>query len=256
MDHKISQQRKCGFVSCHVYEKFDNLIRHSLKKNDNLFTAIGIIIVLVFLFAINPLFSVLLNRLYNLNESNFLLISRFYYWIVLSVIWQYSLRYENESLLIWRSQKHKLWTYLVSFVVIYVILVLVLNGLKSLLTLFNLYNTSEKFKQALDLFRNNHGLIIFTCLTAAVVEELIFRGYLQPRFTKIFKSKWLAILVTSLLFGLLHFRYLTIINIVGPFLIGIVFSAYYLKFRSIKFLIVFHFIWDLLVIYFQIRTYR
>ena len=36
------------------------------------------------------------------------------------------------------------------------------------------------------------------------VEELIFRGYLMQGFGKLFKNRWLPLLFTSMIFGMLH----------------------------------------------------
>ena len=54
-----------------------------------------------------------------------------------------------------------------------------------------------------------------TIILTGLVEEIIFRGYLYKKMLDIKNAKWLAIAVTSVLFGLMH-----IIN--GPYLAGII----------------------------------
>ena len=49
----------------------------------------------------------------------------------------------------------------------------------------------------------NVGLM---AILPAVAEELFFRGILQPLFIKLTKKKWWGILITSVIFSLLHFQ--------------------------------------------------
>jgi membrane protease YdiL (CAAX protease family) len=44
-------------------------------------------------------------------------------------------------------------------------------------------------------------LLVFTCLTAGITEEIIFRGYLLPRL-EILKNKNLSVIISSLFFDL------------------------------------------------------
>lgn len=44
----------------------------------------------------------------------------------------------------------------------------------------------------------------FAFLIMGLPEEFFFRGFLQSRFSKIIKSEWKSILITSFLFGLYH----------------------------------------------------
>lgn len=96
--------------------------------------------------------------------------------------------------------------------------------------------------------------MVFTALTAGVTEEFIFRGYLQPRLTVIFKNPYAAIILSSLLFGLLHFKYGTLANVIGPIFIGLIFSLYYWKYRNLTVLILCHFLWDLISLLILINT--
>ena len=102
--------------------------------------------------------------------------------------------------------------------------------------------------ELMKIFRNDPFLMVFTCVTAGFVEELLFRGYLLPRLALLFNNSLVAVIVSSVLFGLMHFGYGTVINMVGPFIIGLVFAIYYWKFRNIKVLIFCHFTWDLMAL--------
>jgi hypothetical protein len=57
-----------------------------------------------------------------------------------------------------------------------------------------------------------------------------------------------SILLSSLLFGLLHFGYGTLFNMLGPFFMGIVFAFFYNKYRHMGILIIAHSLWDILAI--------
>ena len=103
---------------------------------------------------------------------------------------------------------------------------------------------SDKLLQLSSIFKNNYFLIVFTCLTAGVIEELLMRAYIQPRIEKIYNSPVLGITVSALLFGILHSSYGTIGQVVVPFFIGIVFAVFYKKYSNIKILIICHFMFD------------
>jgi membrane protease YdiL (CAAX protease family) len=87
-------------------------------------------------------------------------------------------------------------------------------------------------------------LLVLTCITAAVVEELIFRGYLIPRLFILFPNKLFPVFFSALVFGLLHAGYGTFINMFVPFLLGLIFGTYYQKFKILAPLILVHFLID------------
>jgi hypothetical protein len=98
------------------------------------------------------------------------------------------------------------------------------------------------------MFRANHWIIYLTCITAGVVEELLFRGYLLPRLQVLLKHPAIAICISTLFFALMHATYGTIGQVVGPFYIGLIFAIYYYKYRNMKVIIFCHIMWDLMVI--------
>lgn len=165
-------------------------------------------------------------------------------WLALLLLWFYAKRFENQPLLLWPQRKYKFFiSILATFAVLLTVYfgnVLVLKLLSQLVT--NV--TSPKLLELISLFKDNIPLLLFTAATAAIVEELIFRGYIQPRLEVIFKNPILGILGSSLLFALLHLSYATWMQFIGPLFIGLVFAIFYWKYRNIKILIICHFVWD------------
>ena len=80
----------------------------------------------------------------------------------------------------------------------------------SLLTFYAIFATITGF-QKIELQFNPLTLVKLTVISILLIplqagfEEVFFRGYLMQGFSRILKYKWLTLLVTSLLFGGLHF---------------------------------------------------
>jgi len=72
----------------------------------------------------------------------------------------------------------------------------------------------------------------------------LMRGYVQPRIEKIYRSPLAGVLVSAVLFGILHSTYGTIGQVVIPFFIGVVFAVFYKIYSNIKILIICHFMID------------
>jgi membrane protease YdiL (CAAX protease family) len=98
------------------------------------------------------------------------------------------------------------------------------------------------------LLKKNNLLLLFTVFTAGITEELINRGYIHSRLEALTNNKNVAITASSLLFGILHYTYGNFYQIIGPFVIGLVFAFYYSKYRNIKILIICHILWNLMAL--------
>ena len=181
-------------------------------------------------------------------------ISRILYWLLLLFLWIYTTKIEKQGLLIWKEQQLKFKTYLKHIPTLYFSLIsgLIIIGL--IMHFTHKLKESQMLFQIVKFINGNVPVIVFTCITAAVVEEFIFRGYLLPRLEIIFKSPAIAIIVSSVLFGLLHYKYGTLINILGPAFIGAVFAYYYYHYRNIKVIIICHFLWDFIAM--MLLTFR
>jgi membrane protease YdiL (CAAX protease family) len=207
---------------------------------------VGVILILSLLF----LYLLLGQKLFGLAEvdASAMFVSRMYYWACLVFIWLYSLKVEKQNLLLWKEHKHPFLLYVVHIALLIIVLVVAMLILQIFLQKIG-FNTRSKLLSALiNIFRVNRPLILFTAATAGIVEELIFRGYLLPRLTNMFKSPVFACVISSVLFGLMHASYGTVANVAGPFIISLVLSVHYSKFRNIKALIITHFLWDYVLI--------
>lgn len=98
-------------------------------------------------------------------------------------------------------------------------------------------------------------MIIVTTLFVGVSEELMFRGILLPALVEK-RGKKLAVIISSVVFGLLHF-----VNILGglptkdmlnqmmlTYLVGIVFAFVFIKTNNLLLLMIYHSFWDMLLI--------
>jgi membrane protease YdiL (CAAX protease family) len=214
---------------------------------------IGILLLLAILFAFVVFAGKALALIYGVKEINasMLFISRILFWTSLLFIFIYARKVEKQKILIWEERKYQFWQYLVSVIAIFFALIIALLIVGGICFKLGLQKESEKFLQMLAIFKHNPFLIFLTAATAGVVEELTFRGYLLPRMAILFKSPVIAIIVSSLLFGFLHFSYGTLFQVIGTFVIGLIFAIYYYKFRNITVLIITHFLWDTMAIYLQ-----
>jgi len=212
--------------------------------------AVGIALTFILL-VLFMLYSIPLINLYF--NSRILTAELFFYnrlslWVLLLLILFYNFLIENRSFFIWEDKKYPLTFYIGAVLFLY--LICAFGG--AFLNAVIMYLSGEKISKRLlefkILFSNNYFLIIFTCLTAGVIEELLMRAYIQPRIEKIYNSPVAGIVVSALLFGILHSTYGTIGQIVIPFFIGILFALFYKKYSNIKILIICHFLIDFISI--------
>ena len=165
-------------------------------------------------------------------------------WLVLIITFFYSFFIEKKSFLLWKDKKYSFGFYIGAVVSLYFICSFGGAFLNVLIKIITHEKFSDKIIQLSSLFKNNYLLIIITCLTAGVVEELLMRGYIQPRIEKIYNNQYVGIVISALLFGILHSTYGTISQVLIPFYIGVVFAMFYKLYSNIKILIACHFMYD------------
>jgi hypothetical protein len=87
--------------------------------------------------------------------------------------------------------------------------------------------------------------LIFIATFAAVGEELFFRGVLQRLFIKAFKSPWIGILVTAMIFSAFHFQFF---GFLPRFVLGVLLGLIYWFSGSLWTSIAAHFAYDALLV--------
>lgn len=198
----------------------------------------GIILTLVWL----VIFDYWLSRL-QISNYDKLFYSRFIYWGIVVVLLFYSSKVERQPLLLWKEENNTLGFFLLSVFLLY--LSSIGAAIFSAITvLLGEHESNAMMKTIIAIITGHQVTIFFIALTAGVTEELIFRGYLLTRLSQWFRNNVAAIIVSSLLFAALHYKYGSPRELIFTFLIGMIFSIYYIKYRNIKAIIVTHFLID------------
>lgn len=110
-------------------------------------------------------------------------------------------------------------------------------------------NTLRKVQEAneqfvLNLICNSHSghlwiLIIVVALLPAVFEEWFFRGSLQKFLTKKFEKKWIAIVITAVVFSVFHGEFF---SLMPRILLGLVLGYVYFYTQNLWYPIIIHFV--------------
>jgi len=168
-----------------------------------------------------------------------LFISRLVIWFEVVVLFLYVTYAEKSKLLLWPESKQTFWFYPASFGALY-LLGIGAGVVSKAPALFGLHDNRVIMIHMIVILNKSLPLLIFSAITAGIVEELIFRGYLVPRLELIFKNKYMPVIISSLMFGLIHFRYHSYSEVIFATLFGGVFAIHYQWYRNIKILIVTH----------------
>jgi CAAX amino terminal protease family. len=91
---------------------------------------------------------------------------------------------------------------------------------------------------------------IYAILGVALAEELVFRGYIFHKLLAIKNSKWFAIIISSLLFGLFHIFNGNIIQIFMTAFIGFLYCIFREKIKgcTLLSLIIAHGVYDAMIV--------
>ena len=188
-------------------------------------------------------------------NGTFIFFQETFFWFLLLFIWLYSLKIEKQSLLIWPETQYGIGMHLKSILAIFAMIIVIAYPVTLVLEHFHLVKESTKVMELKTILQANRPLLLFAALTAGVTEEFIVRGYLLPRLEVFFKNPYIAIIVSSVLFGLLHIGYGTVSQVVGPLIIGLVLGYYYWRYRNIAIAIICHFLWDFMSLSLPIKPH-
>ncbi|NMH28507.1 CPBP family intramembrane glutamic endopeptidase [Flavobacterium silvaticum] len=175
-----------------------------------------------------------------------LVISRLIQWIFLLCLWLYTIFVERQDFLPWKKEKLSFVKILAHAGLLYLAVIFLSLPIRILLDFLKPEKMSPLLTGLKPILLKNWLLIPFISVTAGVIEEFLFRGYLQPRLQALIKNPVITIILTSVVFAVVHIGYGTFQNVVGPFLIGLLFSSYYWKYRNIMPLILCHCLIDII----------
>lgn len=97
-----------------------------------------------------------------------------------------------------------------------------------------------------ELFANQTFLVLMLIsLRAAVVEEVLYRGYAFERINELIKSKWIAALIPVIIFMLMHLSW-GIGHLIFVFFAGGLFMLVYISKRNLGLVMIAHFVTDVL----------
>lgn len=148
-------------------------------------------------------------------------------WVWLLLMYLYTSKIEKQKFLLWGDKKYSFLFYIISIVSIIGLLYLSSLITHILAPFVSKTEHSLLLKKMLDYTNVHPVLLVFASLTAGVVEELIFRGYLIPRFNILFNNRYLPVIVSAVIFGAFHFRYGTATNIIFPTFFGLISGFHY-----------------------------
>lgn len=221
------------------------MVDHSITKKKAIYI-IGLF--LSFLLPFLAVTSSLILKGFTISPEIKFLISRLTQWSALVLLFVFAVKIEKRPFLLWKEQNHSFLVTIKAIVKILLLFLLSMIVIGILLHLSGINSESKVLNKTLNVLKNSFWLLLFTSISAGVIEELIFRGYLVPRLEIVFNNKIAAIVISSFLFGILHFSYGTLAQAFGPMAFGVVLAVQYQKYRNIKIMIISHFLWDLIVL--------
>ncbi|MDB5118267.1 MAG: family intrarane metalloprotease [Mucilaginibacter sp.] len=175
------------------------------------------------------------------NESleSRLIISRLIIWGVFGLLFLYAYQAEVQQFLLWGESKYNFSFYIKAIIALY-LLGYVMGIIAHIPVWFGFHENKDVLLKMAIVMKQHPLFMYFTAITAGITEELIFRGYMLSRLSLLFKQKYLPIVISAMLFAVVHLAYKNPIQLVYTFLLGLLYGAFYQKYRNIKILIGVH----------------
>jgi len=177
-----------------------------------------------------------------------LICSRVLIWGALGLLCLYANYVEGQRFLLWPEHRYKFKFFLVSIILLY--LLSSAAGLVARIPFWlGWHEHDAKLLKIMQVMKQYPAMIILVSITAAITEELVFRGYMISRLSLFFKNKYVPVLICALLFCAEHLTYKSLQEIIFTFLIGLILGYHYEKYRNIKITIAVHFLIDFLSLF-------
>lgn len=168
-------------------------------------------------------------------------------WTLFFITILYSIYIENRKFTEWKDLKYKPLFYLKT--IFFTIIAFAVIGIGTSNLLHYLGFSSQTSEDLSELLKQYPIFIYISSITAGIVEEFIFRGYMMTRIYSISGNKLGAVLISSVIFSAAHYSYGTMFMLIQPFIFGSIFAMLYFKYRNIKVLIMIHILWDVIIQY-------
>jgi len=182
--------------------------------------------------------------LFSSNDVKHLLIFEFYSWVILGCMFIYSYSVERQGFLFAKEEVYPSRWFIGTLFKQFLILIAISFVIAMLVKLLGLPAHSDKMIKLADLLHSHKYLVPILAFTAGATEELLVRGFLFSRLLRLFKNPVIPMIISSIIFSLLHISYGNLSNLLFPLALGLYFSWHYYKYRNIKVLILCHFLWD------------
>ena len=218
-----------------------NLVRRYRPKN--VILGIGMALAVLLPFG----FSFLVRYLGDGNFNDRVIYSVLTNWGIVVILYLYAYKVENSPLLIWTGKNSGVGFTIISVLGLYVLYVLA-AVVSSIPWWFGYRETDALLREVMRSLRGHTVAILLISVTAGVTEELIFRGYLLTRLSIYFKDPYVPVILSSAIFSALHYRYHSLGEFIFTFLLGTIFSVYYILYRNIHALIITHFLINFVVL--------
>jgi len=184
---------------------------------------------------------------YNIDYTDRFFFSRILLWVTAAVMYLYAEKAEMQHPLLWTEKKYDAGFYIISVVVLYVLIYLA--GLVSRIPyLLGWHEDNSVMIKSTVTLQRYPLLLVFTCITAGITEEYVFRGYILSRLSLFFKNKHWPVIISALLFASVHLSYKTVHELLFVFLFGLVTGYFYQKYHNLTALMIVHFLTDLIAI--------
>jgi membrane protease YdiL (CAAX protease family) len=132
------------------------------------------------------------------------------------------------------------------FTILGIILLFAILFIVGILATFGGFNDQEKISEKVTSLPI--PLLIFAVLLAPICEELFFRALMVTKLDSFFlkhtKLPHLGVFFSSIIFGLSHLAYGSIVEIIGVFVIGIVLATIFKASKSITPCIIIHMVYN------------
>jgi membrane protease YdiL (CAAX protease family) len=212
------------------------------SRQQNIVIICGMIGAIAFI----PLVSNLLISKFTLGLPQ-LFYSRLSFWIEVLLLFIYAHWIERQNFLLWTEKRYNLKFYISSLLALF-LLQIAAKLIAATPLLLGWHDNFTMLRKVMTLVKSNKFSFMLVVITAGFTEELIFRGYIQSRLALFFNNKYVPIIITSVLFSALHYKYFSLVEILFTFLFGLITAAYYQKYLSIGVLIVLHVLIDYLAL--------